>query len=102
MGRGETVTFKEKPRNNKPLGYNEHTVFSMSHFECYAEWAECDGEECIMVSVYFDGLGESYMSRTFPVDTTLGEIKSGMAIFILKGLQKVQAKVIDFWAKHVR
>lgn len=96
------MTFKKRSRNNKSLGHDEHAVFSVSHFECYTEWAECDGKECIMVNVYFDGSGDSLMSRQFPTTALLKEIKAGMAVFILKEIQKMQAKVIDFWSKHIR
>jgi hypothetical protein len=102
VGTGETMTFKEKPRNNKPLEYNEHTVFSMSHFECYVEWVDDDGEESIEVQVYMEDSTATLMSRKFPTTMTLGEIKSGMAVFILKELQKMQTKVLNFWVKHVR
>jgi hypothetical protein len=55
-----------------------------------------------MVNVYFDGSGDSLMSRQFPTTALLKEIKAGMAVFILKEIQKMQAKVIDFWSKHIR
>lgn len=87
--------------DNEPLEYNSCYAFTVSHFECYAEGAECDGEKCTMVSVYFDGLGEPLITRKFPVSMTLGEIKSGMAVFILKELWKMEAKVFDFWQQYV-
>lgn len=87
--------------DNKPLEYDSYYAFSMSHFECYAEGAECDGKKCIMVNVYFDGSGDSLMSRKFPVTMTLGEIKSGMAVFILKEMQEMREIVLDYWADHV-
>lgn len=88
--------------NNEPLEYDSYYAFSISHFECYAEGAECDGEKCIMVNVYFDGSGDSLMSHQFPVDMTLGQIKAGMAVFILKGLQSVQGIVLDYWERYVK
>ena len=90
-------------RNNKPLDYMEHYVFSVSHFECYAEWVTYDGDDdYIKVNVYFDGSGEEILDHKFPTTLTLGEIKSGMAVFILKELQKMQNKVLNFWQRHVK
>ena len=92
-------------RNNKPLDYGEHAVFSVSRFECYAVWVVCDDEDdddYIEVEVYFDGSGDGILTRTFPTTTTLREIKSGMAVFILKELQEMQTKVLNFWQRHVK
>jgi hypothetical protein len=96
MGTGETM------RNNEPLEYNGTAVFSVSHFECYTEWVSYDGEDYIKVRVYFDGSGDEILTRKFPTTMPLKEIKSGMAVFILEEIQKMQIKVIDFWQRHVR
>ena len=91
--------------DNKPLDYQEHAAFSMSRFECYAIWVVCDDEDdddYIEVEVYFDGSGDGILTHRFPTTMTLGEIKSGMAVFILKELQKMQTKVLNFWAKCVK
>jgi hypothetical protein len=97
MGTGETM------RNNKLLDYKGCCAFSMSHFECYAQWrVDCDGEDYIRVRVYFDGSGDEIQTRKFPTTMTLGEIKSGTAVFILKELQKMQTKVLDFWQRLVK
>lgn len=90
-------------RNNKPLDYQECAAFSISHFECYAAWIDyTDDDDYIEVEVYFDGSGDGILTRKFPTTMTLGEIKSGMAVFILKEIQKMQTKVLNFWAKCVK
>jgi hypothetical protein len=97
MGRGETM------RNNKPLDFMGHYVFSVSHFECYADWVDYDGDDdYIAVQVYVADSCAALMTRKFPTTMTLGEIKSGMAVFILKELQKMQTKVLNFWQQHVK
>jgi hypothetical protein len=96
MGRGETM------RNNKPLNYREHYVFTVSHFACYVDWIDGVDEEYIEVQVYVGDTTAPLMTRKFPTTMTLGEIKSGMAVFILKELQKMQTKVLNFWQRHVK
>jgi hypothetical protein len=89
--------------DNKPLDYMGHYVFSMSLFECYAEWVDyADEDDYIEVKVYMADSVAELMIRKFPTTMTLGEIKSGMAVFVLKELQKMQAKVTDFWQRHVK
>lgn len=87
-------------RNNKPLDYMGFHVFSVSHFECHAEWGECDDE--VEVQVFMEDSATPLLTRRFPTGMTLREIKAGTAVFILKELQKVQTKVINFWERYVR